>query len=153
MAQLVPPLSAYGLSKDCGFLSSAPVPALADPYYAEWESVLAGLQPLLQNGGLRAAVDGLPILSTSHLQTELQWKRAYLLLVSMLQGYVWSGAEPSEVSPLLRLPEMYSHIFSAYRLLSQSPLSKSASIWNYLQWPPMLGFVYGIMYHAVRLGP
>lgn len=110
MAQLVPPLSAYGLSKDCGFLSSLPVPALADPYYAEWENILARLQPLLQSGGLRAVIDDLPILSTSQLQTELQWRRAYLLLVSMLQGYVWSGAEPSEVSLLLRLTEVYSHI-------------------------------------------
>ncbi|UKZ78667.1 hypothetical protein TrVFT333_006413 [Trichoderma virens FT-333] len=130
MAQLVPPLSAYGLSKDCGFLSSAPVPALADPYYAEWESILARLQPLLQNGGLRAAVDDLPILSTLLLQTELQWKRAYLLLVSMLQGYVWSGAEPSErIPPSITIPlkQVCEH-------LELPPMATYAGfcLWNYV---------------------
>ncbi|QYT00011.1 Indoleamine 2,3-dioxygenase family protein [Trichoderma simmonsii] len=130
MAQLVPPLSAYGLSKDCGFLSSLPVPALADPYYAEWENILARLQPLLQSGGLRAVIDDLPILSTSQLQTELQWRRAYLLLVSMLQGYVWSGAEPSErIPPPITIPlkQVSEH-------LELPPMATYAGfcLWNYV---------------------
>jgi indoleamine 2,3-dioxygenase len=55
------------------------------------------LQPLLLSKRLRSIVDQLPILSVTHLQTDAEWRRAYVILVFILHGYVWGGDSPTEV--------------------------------------------------------
>jgi indoleamine 2,3-dioxygenase len=94
----VPSLAAYGISPEQGFLSpEPPLECLPDLYYAKWEAVVANLQPLLLSKRIRPVVDRLPILSTEHLHTDAEWRRAYVVLVFMLHSYVWGGDRPAEV--------------------------------------------------------
>lgn len=94
----VPALEDYGISPDHGFLpSDLPLVALPDPYYARWEAIASNLQGLLLTKRIRETVDRLPILSTAYLHSEGEWRRAYVLLVFMLHGYVWGGHKPEEV--------------------------------------------------------
>lgn len=100
----VPSPADYGITPDYGFLApELPLEMLPDPYYAKWETIVQNLQALILSKNLRVVVDRLPILSTSHLQTDAEWRRAYVVLVFILHSYVWSGKCPTEVCfPSLR---------------------------------------------------
>lgn len=94
----VPSLSDYGISPENGFLPpETPVEVLSDSYYAKWEAVIANLQALLLSRRLRHTIDNLPVLSTRYLKTHAEWRRAYVVLVFMLHGYIWGGDQPAEV--------------------------------------------------------
>lgn len=94
----VPNLADYGISPERGFLpSEPPLEILPDPYYTKWEAIVSNLQALLLSRRIRQTVDRLPILSTAYLRTECEWRRAYVILVFILHGYVWGGNKPAEV--------------------------------------------------------
>lgn len=99
---MLPPVPSpldYGISPENGFLSpEPPLEVLPDPYYAKWEAIAANLQPLLLSKRVRGIVDRLPVLSTEYLRTDAEWRRAYVVLVFILHGYVWGGDRPAEVS-------------------------------------------------------
>lgn len=103
----IPHLEDYGLSGGNGFLPAEPPLEILPPFYAKWESIVRNLQPLLLSKRVRAAVEALPILSTSNLQSEAEWRRAYVVLVFMLHAYVWGGDRPAEVSILHNSPTVY----------------------------------------------
>ncbi|EAW09952.1 indoleamine 2,3-dioxygenase [Aspergillus clavatus NRRL 1] len=126
----IPALVDYGISPEHGFLpSEPPLDALPDPYYAKWEWIVSNLQSLLHSGRIREAVDHMPILSTSYLHSEDEWRRAYVLLTFILHGYVWGGNAPEErVPPQLTIPllEVCDH-------LELPPVATYAAVclWNY----------------------
>lgn len=92
-------LPSYGISKN-GFLpANAPLTRLPNDYYQPWETVIEVLPTLIETQQIRQRVDELPVLNTTHLQTEAEWQRAYSMLAVIAQGYIWQGPEPSEVSP------------------------------------------------------
>jgi indoleamine 2,3-dioxygenase len=94
----VPSPADYGITPDFGFLpSEPPLEVLPDPYYAKWEAIVGNLQALILSKRIRSIVERLPILSTEHLQTDAEWRRAYVVLVFMLHGFVWGGDRPAEV--------------------------------------------------------
>lgn len=94
----IPALADYGISADHGFLPpEPPLEILPDPYYAKWEWIVSNLQALLTSRRIREVVDHMSKLSTSYLQSENEWRRAYVVLVFMLHGYVWGGSKPAEV--------------------------------------------------------
>ena len=98
MIRPVPNLEDYGLTAKHGFLpSEAPVTELP-AYYAEWESVTKNLQALILCGKLRDAVSRMPLLSTDHLSSPAEWRRAYSILGFMLHGYIWGGEKAADVS-------------------------------------------------------
>ncbi|KAF7535713.1 hypothetical protein G7054_g5114 [Neopestalotiopsis clavispora] len=89
----------YDVSKN-GFLpSSAPLQRLTDPYYALWELLAEKLPELLERKLLRYIVDSSQVLSTDRLQSEEEWRRAYVVLVFLAHAYIWGGDRPSEVLP------------------------------------------------------
>jgi indoleamine 2,3-dioxygenase len=100
----IPTLADYGISPDRGFLPpQTPLDALTDPYYAKWEAIVSNLQALLLSQRLRGTVDQMPVLSTANLRSLQEWRRAYVVLIFMLHGYIWGGDQPAEVSyPQLR---------------------------------------------------
>lgn len=141
----VPTLSDYGLSPDNGFLPSEhPLHTLPDSYYAKWEAVVANLQPLLLTRRIRETVDRLPTLSTAYLHTENEWRRAYVVLVFLLHGYVWGGNRPAEVCRLAVLmatrltgqkipPQLTIPLFQVCEHLELPPVATYAGVclWNY----------------------
>lgn len=57
-------------------------------------------QSLLLSKRLRAVIDKLPVLPAVHLETEAEWRRAYMVLTFLAHGYIWGGDKPSEVPPV-----------------------------------------------------
>ena len=93
----VPSLESYGLNPETGFLpAELPLTRLPEAY-AQWEFIIDNIHSLLLTKRLREAVSALPTLSTEHLHTEAEWRRAYVVLAFMLHAYVWGGARPAEV--------------------------------------------------------
>ena len=92
-------LAEFGVSPRNGFLpDQLPLGLLSDQYYAGWESVIKQLPSLLKSRTLKIEVDRLPVLSPSHLISEPEWQRAYLILSFLTHAYIWEAGGPSEVS-------------------------------------------------------
>ncbi|KAJ6157689.1 hypothetical protein N7470_005281 [Penicillium chermesinum] len=129
---MLPPFSLedYGISPEFGFLPpEPPLTHLPNEYYAKWESIVGNLQPLLLSKRIRAMIDGMPVLSTEYLHDEPEWRRAYVVLVFMLHGYVWGGDRPvSKVPPQLTIP-----LFQVCDHLDLPPVATYAGVclWNY----------------------
>ncbi|OXV09984.1 hypothetical protein Egran_02247 [Elaphomyces granulatus] len=130
MLSPIPTLSDYGISPKHGFLpTETPLDVLPVAYYASWEAIVSNLQALLLSRRLRQAIDRLPILSTSYLQEDSEWRRAYVVLVFMLHGYVWGDEKPAErVPPALTIP-----LFEVCDFLELPPVATYAAVclWNY----------------------
>ncbi|KMU75828.1 indoleamine 2,3-dioxygenase family protein [Coccidioides immitis RMSCC 3703] len=125
----VPKLSDYGIDPEYGFLPSEPPLARLSDYYSPWEHVIENLQSLVLSGRLWDTVRRMPTLSTDHLHTPPEWRRAYVVLVFMLHAYIWSGDKPQErIPPPLTIPllEVSEH-------LELPPVATYAGVclWNY----------------------
>lgn len=89
----------FGVSYWNGFLpDETPLAKLSDIYYWEWEAIVERLPLFLRNKYLRRSVDRIQVLSTSHLVSEPEWRRAYLVLAFMTHAYIWEAGGPSQVS-------------------------------------------------------
>lgn len=92
-------LDEYGVSLQNGFLPhSPPLKMMENPYYWPWEHLVSDLPHHIRFRTIRQAVEALPILSTSKLQGEPEWRRAYLLLAYLTHAYIWGGEKPKDVS-------------------------------------------------------
>lgn len=90
-------LQEYSISRN-GFLPQRePLRRLPNPYYTSWESLLEDLPSLIKERTIRDAIDHIPILSTSKLHTEEEWRRAYVALSFLAHAYIWGGEKASEV--------------------------------------------------------
>ncbi|KAL2008199.1 hypothetical protein VTN00DRAFT_8181 [Thermoascus crustaceus] len=126
----IPVLADYGISPDRGFLPpEPPLDIIPDPYYAKWEAIVSNLQALVLSKRLRQTIDNLPVLSTSYLHSDAEWRRAYVVLVFMLHGYVWGGDKPAEIIP----PQITIPLFEVCDYLELPPVATYAAVclWNY----------------------
>ncbi|KAE8152474.1 Indoleamine 2,3-dioxygenase subfamily [Aspergillus avenaceus] len=126
----VPVLADYGISPDHGFLPpEPPLDILPDPYYVKWEWTVTNLQSLLLSKRIRDVIDRMPILSTSYLQSDSEWRRAYVVLGFILHGYVWGGSTPAERVP----PQITAPLFEVCKHLELPPVATYAGVclWNY----------------------
>ena len=81
-----------------GFLPARPpLQRLPSPYYAPWETLVQDLSRHLQDKTLRSRVHELPLIPVDHLAIEAEWRRAYLILTFLANGYVWGGDHAAEV--------------------------------------------------------
>ncbi|KAL2870422.1 indoleamine 2,3-dioxygenase [Aspergillus lucknowensis] len=106
-------LDKYDVSLRNGFLPDIPLLSLQDPYYAPWEVIAQDLTAHIHARTLRQAVECLPVLDTSRLQTEQEWRRAYVVLAYLTHAYVWGGEQPMDVlPPAISIPflEISSHL-------------------------------------------
>jgi indoleamine 2,3-dioxygenase len=94
----LPSLDEYQISVENGFLpAEPPLDRLPDPYYEPWEDIAANLQTLLASKEIRTAVDDLPLLSTSRLRSEAEWRRAYVVLGFITNSYIWGLEKAKDV--------------------------------------------------------
>ncbi|ODV84656.1 hypothetical protein CANARDRAFT_8240 [[Candida] arabinofermentans NRRL YB-2248] len=117
----LPDLAHYDVSPKTGFLpETLPLTSLPS-YYQPWERVASIIPALLLTKRIRSVVNQLPALSTSHLNSEDQWRRAYSILGFISHAYIWGVSEPTnnlpqqiaqpwlEVSQHLRLPPIATY--------------------------------------------
>ncbi|QKX56955.1 uncharacterized protein TRUGW13939_04063 [Talaromyces rugulosus] len=126
----IPVLEDYGINPEHGFLPpDLPLESLPDPYYAKWESIVNNIQPLILSRRVRSTIDRLPVLSTSFLHTEAEWRRAYVVLTFMLHAYVWGGDIPEELIP----PPISAPLLEVCEYLELPPVATYAAVclWNY----------------------
>ncbi|KAJ6001695.1 hypothetical protein N7522_006922 [Penicillium canescens] len=83
-----------------GFLPDGlPLESLPSPYYKAWEDIASQLPALIQTGQIRDMIDNLPVCSIEHLQTEREWRRAYVIMGYLSHAYIWGGDKPKEILP------------------------------------------------------
>ncbi|RJE20628.1 indoleamine 2,3-dioxygenase [Aspergillus sclerotialis] len=120
----------YAVSVKHGFLpGSAPLQKLEDPYYEPWEQIASNLPKYIQTESIKQVVDSLPILSTSNLHSEEEWRRAYVVLAYLTHAYIWGGEQPKE-----KLPPCISSPFlevSAHLELPPCATYAAVCLWNY----------------------
>ncbi|KAL2793600.1 Indoleamine 2,3-dioxygenase [Aspergillus keveii] len=130
---MLPPIpipSDYGISPDSGFLpSEPPLEQLPDPYYSKWEWIVSNIQSLLMSRRIRRTVDTMPMLSTSYLREEPEWRRAYSILGFILHAYVWGGTKPAERIP----PQLTVPLLEVCKHLELPPVATYAGLvlWNF----------------------
>lgn len=93
---LVLRLSDYEISPETGFLpATPPLGRLPGEYFAEWEDLMLHLPELNNAKRLRAEVRKLPErdFSFSTLNSEAEWRRAYVMLCFIGQSYVWGEGQ------------------------------------------------------------
>lgn len=90
-------LDEFAITNNAFLPESCPIKCLPDDYYQPWETIAQDLPHLIKSRLLRSAVADLPVLSTDHLQSEAEWRRAYSLLAFLSHAYVWGGDKPEEV--------------------------------------------------------
>lgn len=109
-------LDDYAVSPAHGFLPTGlPLQILPNEYYALWENLAIRLPDLIQTGQIRRLVDALPVLTTTWLQTEPEWRRAYSILGFLTHAYIWGGEKPKDVSISSKHPS--SHTLHPTRIL------------------------------------
>ncbi|KAG2414981.1 hypothetical protein HFD88_006170 [Aspergillus terreus] len=114
-------LDTYNVSLRTGFLpDDPPLRSLEDPYYWPWEELVRDLPSRIRNKTIRDSVEQMPVLSTSSLQNEPQWRRAYLLLAYLTHAYV---LPPAIARPFL---EVSSHLE-----LPPCATYAALNLWNY----------------------
>lgn len=98
-------LHSHDISKN-GFLpDQEPLRRLPSPYYAPWELVLDDLPSLIKKRLIQIVLDRIPVLSTSKLHTEAEWRRAYVILSFFTHAYIWGGEMASEVRTISSLTD------------------------------------------------
>lgn len=126
----IPRIEDYGLSPKTGFLpTQLPLQRLPHPAYDKWERIINNFQSLLLSKRLRIVIDRLPVLPTSHLDTEPEWRRAYSMLAFMAHGYIWGGQKPAEVLP----PPITYPLLQVAEHLGLPPVATYSGLclWNY----------------------
>ncbi|KXX82984.1 Indoleamine 2,3-dioxygenase [Madurella mycetomatis] len=141
-------LQEYAVTSN-GFLPEAvPLDRLADPYYSPWESLIDSLSVFLEDRTLRSRVDQLPVLSTEHLATEAEWRRACVILGFLTHAYIWGGDKAAEILP----PSITIPLLSVSGHLGIPPVATYASVnlWNFRTTNPSLDLTDLDSVHALH---
>ena len=90
-------------SPENGFVPKyPPLTILPGDYFSEWEKVLSRLPQLIRDKKLREEIDNLPevAFNNSTLKSIEEWRRAYVMLSFLGQGYIWMNGEDNVVNKL-----------------------------------------------------
>ncbi|KAG0683746.1 hypothetical protein C6P40_004898 [Pichia californica] len=131
----LPKLNDYDVSPKTGFLpEELPVKRLPE-YYNSWENTVEILSHLLLTKRIRLIIDNFPLLNTSQLKTEGQWRRAYSILGFLSHAYIWGIDLPLNKLPI-QLAEPWIEISNHLRL---PPIATYAGLclWNYQEILPL----------------
>lgn len=93
MSLTLPDLQKFGISETRGFLSGdPPLTTFTDSYFSPWDDLVAPLHANISAGTIRKQVHSLPLLEVSKLSTELEYRRAYVVLAFLVHSYVWAAS-------------------------------------------------------------
>ncbi|KAF7538207.1 hypothetical protein G7Z17_g12690 [Cylindrodendrum hubeiense] len=115
-------LRKFAVSRNAFLPEDAPLKQLPNAYYEPWELIVHNLPSLIEAGetGIRRAVDQLPVLSTDRLQSEPEWRRAYVILAFVTHAYIL----PPQISvPFLKV--------SKHLELPPVLTYAAANLWNF----------------------
>ncbi|QPG95130.1 hypothetical protein C2857_007715 [Epichloe festucae Fl1] len=120
----------FAVTQNAFLPATSPPASLSDPYYQPWELIAQHLPWLLERNRIRSSVGQLPILSTSRLRSEAEWRRAYVILAFVTHAYVWGGYEPEQVLP----PQITVPFLRVSSHLEVPPALTyaGANLWNFL---------------------
>ena len=122
-------LQEFDISPTLGFLSSSPPITRLPEEYDSWEHILSDLPRLIAQGQLEKTIKSLRSLETTYLTSELQWKRAYVLLAFIIHAYIWGQRKVIDTVPT-ELAEPFLQICAHFRM--QPALSYAGlCLWNW----------------------
>ncbi|CAM1504545.1 Fc.00g021360.m01.CDS01 [Cosmosporella sp. VM-42] len=126
--KITPELKKFAVTSNAFLPEESPSKLLSDPYYEPWELVVQHLPSLIENG-IRKAVEQLPNLSTNRLQSEAEWRRAYVMLAFLTHAYVWGGEKSEEILP----PQITVPFLDVSAHLELPPVLTyaGANLWNF----------------------
>ncbi|KAH6991336.1 Indoleamine 2,3-dioxygenase [Ilyonectria sp. MPI-CAGE-AT-0026] len=124
-------LKKFSVSRNAFLPEDSPLKQLPNAYYEPWELIAHNLPSLVKAGetGIRRAVAQLPVLSTDRLQSEPEWRRAYMILAFMTHAYVWGGEKPEQILP----PQITVPFLKVSKHLELPPVLTyaAANLWNF----------------------
>ncbi|KIM94043.1 hypothetical protein OIDMADRAFT_45855 [Oidiodendron maius Zn] len=122
-------LEDFDISPRTGFLPEEPPLQRLQPFYKDWEDIVCQAPALLRAEEFRTRVERLPVHPVSELQSERDWKRAYLLLSVITNAYIWGGRRPAEVlPPAVSIPFI---AVSAHLELPPTATYSAMNLWNF----------------------
>ena len=90
-------LEDYGVSVDHGFLPQESLLQQLPIQYQAWETIASDLPVLISKEKIMNAVLELPILPIEDLNSIQEYRRAYVLLGFIANGYLWGAEKPLNV--------------------------------------------------------
>jgi indoleamine 2,3-dioxygenase len=97
MTELLAQLADFDVSATLGFLPASILDSLPSPYFSPWEATAARIPDLLKEQTLRETVESLPLLESAALDSEMEWKRAYVVLGYICNAYLFCTSPPAHV--------------------------------------------------------
>ena len=92
-------LRAFEMSEDRGFLPHSDPIDLLPPWFSAWDDIGRDLPKLLVSDHARTAIETMPILDFSQLESRPERERAMLLLSYFAHAYVWGSDEVARRLP------------------------------------------------------
>ncbi|KAH7042842.1 indoleamine 2,3-dioxygenase subfamily [Macrophomina phaseolina] len=126
----IPRVEDYGISPTRGFLpADDPLERLSHPIYASWEALAKDLPSLIRRRKIRHAVEQLDVVSTEHLRSSQELRRACSLLGFIMNAYIWSGDQPATAVP----PPISVPFTAVCKKLELPPVATYACLvlWNF----------------------
>lgn len=87
-------LEHYAVDPITGFLPGIPPLRQLPAAFAPWEAIVPDMSALIRSRRLRPALERLPLLDASALQSAAERERGMLLLSHFVNSWVWGGAAP-----------------------------------------------------------
>ncbi|KAG8202639.1 hypothetical protein GWM34_02267, partial [Candida africana] len=131
----IPNIEEFDVFPNSGFLpSKLPLERLPQEYYQPWENIVNNLPSLILTKRIRAIIDKLPVLETTHLTSDEEYRRAYQILGFLAHAYIWGTDTPTDKLP----SQIATPWIKVSDHLGLPPIATYASLclWNFKQIMP-----------------
>ena len=98
-------LEDFQISSATGFLPQEPLLTRLPSHYEDWECICDHLHNLVKEKRIGEVLQDLKVLSTEQLTSYPDWRRAYVILGFLANGYLWGSEKPPNVC--LQIPWEY----------------------------------------------